>query len=114
MESILAGIIGLLVGLQLGKHERRANIQPFKEVGNIMAHQATHAQRLKLLYERVPGYHTAFLQALTMCFNYMTPEAQTYVARLMNEYNEHLLDIADAMEDFKNDSVKIEKILVEV
>ena len=114
MESILAGIIGFITGFQLGKRERRANLGPFVEVGNIMAHQATHAQRLKLLYEKIPKYHTAFLQAIMACFHFMTPEAQLYVTRMMNEYNEHLLDIAEAMEDFKNDSIEIEKIFVEV
>ena len=111
-------IIGFLLGILLfaPKQDKREDnaMYVFQQAAVIMTRQATHAQRLKLLYDKMPVYNVKFFQAMMTCEPFMQPEAKVYVANLMNEYNALIADIADAMEDFKNDSIEIEQLFVEV
>jgi len=113
--SIILGIIIILILLgQSPKKQSDKDIRTFKNVADIMTRQATHAQRLRLLYEKLPVYNAKFFQAMMTCEPFMQPGAKMYVANLMNEYNALIIDIADTMEDFKNDSIEIERLFVEV
>ena len=113
-------ILGLLLGILLfapkdakPKIDNQA-LDIFKQVANIMTRQATHAQRLRLLYNKMPDYNFRMFQAMMTCEQYMQPQAKAYMAALLNEYNALVNDIADTMEQFKNDSIEIERLFVEV
>ena len=115
MEFILSFLLGLLLGVLIfGKPKRDPRaMSALADISGIMSKQVTHTHRLRLLYEKMPGYHVEFLKAMIACYNYMSPEAQVYVKHLMTEYNELVLDIAATLEDMKVDSQEIEMKFLE-
>jgi len=115
MEFILTFLLGLLLGVLIFGQQKRdpRAMSALADVSEIMSKQVTHTHRLKLLYEKMPKYHTEFLRAMIACYTVMTPEAQVYVTNLMNEYNDLVMDIAGTLEEMKVDSQQIEMKFME-